>query len=138
MHYELYMNSPVKNTILVTYFAFTSLSTVGFGDFAPRSNIERMVGAFMLLVGVMLFSTIMNGFIDILTEFKVYDSDINQGEDLARFFGVIKHFNQYRPIDQRLKNKIESHFEYQWRNDRNIAFKNSEDLLIFTQLPQET
>jgi hypothetical protein len=93
VYYQLYGHTAMENTVIVTYFAFTSLSTVGFGDYVPRSNIERLVGAFMLLVGVMLFSTIMNGFIDILNEFKVYDSDINEGEELAKFFGGIKQFN---------------------------------------------
>ena len=38
------------------YFAFTTLSTVGFGDYYPVSNTERLVGAFGMLFGVALFS----------------------------------------------------------------------------------
>jgi len=53
----------------LTYFAFTSLSTVGFGDYVPRSNLERAVGAFMLLSGVAIFSYIMGNFIQILNNF---------------------------------------------------------------------
>ena len=49
------------------YFAFTSLSTVGFGDFAPRSDLERVIGAFVLLFGVAIFSLIMANFMEILT-----------------------------------------------------------------------
>jgi len=48
------------------YFAFTSLSTVGFGDYNPRSNIERFMVAFVLLFGVAVFSYIMGIFIEIL------------------------------------------------------------------------
>jgi hypothetical protein len=48
------------------YFAFTSLSTVGFGDYTPRSDIERSIGAFVLLSGVATFSYIMGNFINIL------------------------------------------------------------------------
>lgn len=50
------------------YFAFTSLSTVGFGDLTPRSDLERAIGAFLLLTGVSLFSYIMGSFIDMLNE----------------------------------------------------------------------
>ena len=46
----------------MTYFAFTSLATVGFGDINPRSNIERLLGAFMLLIGVAIFSVFMVNF----------------------------------------------------------------------------
>ena len=48
-----------RSAIIVTYFAFTSLSTVGFGDFHPRSCVERLFIAFVLLGGVSIFSFIM-------------------------------------------------------------------------------
>ena len=53
--------------LLATYYAFTSLSTVGFGDYNPKSNIERLFCAFILLFGVSIFSYIMGCFIEILT-----------------------------------------------------------------------
>jgi hypothetical protein len=39
-------------TIVMIYYTFTSISTVGFGDFAPRSNVERCFIAIFLLIGV--------------------------------------------------------------------------------------
>jgi hypothetical protein len=56
-------NSDIKNTIVMTYFFFTSLSTIGFGDYHPRSNFERYFGAYILLFGVAIFSYIMGNFI---------------------------------------------------------------------------
>lgn len=41
------------------YFAFTSLSTVGLGDYHPRSDLERAIGAFALLFGVTVTSYVM-------------------------------------------------------------------------------
>jgi len=38
---------------------------------------------------------------------------------LARFFGIIKHYNKGRPLNQRLKEDIEEFFEYKWENDKN-------------------
>ena len=55
-----------QNLVIVVYFAFTTLSTVGFGDYNPKSEIERIVTTFILLVGVACFSYIMGQFIDIL------------------------------------------------------------------------
>lgn len=54
------------NVIICVYFAFTSLSTVGFGDFNPRSDVERLITAFILLLGVAIFSYIMGNFISVL------------------------------------------------------------------------
>lgn len=73
----------------LTYFAFTSLSTVGFGDYAPRSDLERAVGAFLLLSGVAIFSIIMGQFIDILNSYSQFNEENNDGDRLMRFFGVI-------------------------------------------------
>lgn len=54
----------------MVYFAFTTLSTVGFGDYYPISDLERVIGAIMLLAGVAIFSYIMGNFIEILNKFK--------------------------------------------------------------------
>jgi voltage-gated potassium channel len=49
------MNRQLRTNVLM-YFAFTTLSTVGFGDYYPVSNIERLVGSFVMLFGVAIFS----------------------------------------------------------------------------------
>ena len=59
-------NSNVRNMIIVTYWAFTTLTTVGFGDYHPRNNAERALCSFILLFGVMMFSLIMGNYIEIL------------------------------------------------------------------------
>jgi hypothetical protein len=69
VEYGIFDNQFHKNQIISIYFAFTSLSTVGFGDYAPRGNIERMIGSFILVLGVSIFSYIMGNFIAILDEF---------------------------------------------------------------------
>jgi len=56
-------------TIAITYFSFTSLSTVGFGDMHPRNDYERSLTAFILLFGVAIFSIVMGNFIDISDSF---------------------------------------------------------------------
>ena len=52
-----------ENLWIVVYFMFTTLSTVGFGDFHPKSEIERIVMTFILLIGVACFSYIIGQFI---------------------------------------------------------------------------
>jgi len=55
-----------ESVIASMYFIFTTLSTVGFGDFHPKGNLERVLGAFVLLMGVAIFSYIMGNFLEIL------------------------------------------------------------------------
>ena len=48
------------------YFALTTLSTVGFGDFYPVSDGERIMGSLVILIGVALFSIIISEFLDMI------------------------------------------------------------------------
>lgn len=91
--FEFFKNSRTENLIVVFYFAFTSLSTVGFGDYHPRGNIERAITAFILLGGVAIFSLIMGNFIEILQKFQKFNEDISDGDALAQFFLAIKYLN---------------------------------------------
>ena len=77
--YSLNYRSFVDISIILTYFAFTTLSTVGFGDFVPKSDTERIIGSAVLFLGVMLFSTIMGEFVEIIRSFKEYDKDLDDG-----------------------------------------------------------
>ena len=135
-YYDLHDNSAFRNTIIGLYFGFTTLSTVGFGDFTPRSNVERSFGAFVLLSGVALFSYLMGNFIEILDEYQNLNKDLDDGDTLAKFFGMMKHYNNGESIDYGLKKKIEDHFDYMWKNDRNQAMKTEEDLSQYEQLPE--
>jgi hypothetical protein len=54
----LIMSGP-KRVLINTYFAFTTLATVGFGDYYPVSVVERAIFTMIFLFGVALFSFIM-------------------------------------------------------------------------------
>lgn len=138
VEYELKEKTPLENTIIVMYFAFTTLSTVGFGDYAPRSNAERLVFTWVLLGGVAIFSYIMGVFIEILQSIFALTADVQDDESLSRWFGLIKRFNYGRPVSQELKEKIEQYFTYRWTNDKNIAICTEADLKIFDELPPDT
>jgi hypothetical protein len=99
-------NTAFENSVIGLYFGFTTLSTVGFGDYAPRSNVERLVGAFILLSGVAMFSYLMGNFIDILGAYQDLNRDLDDDYTLAKFFGMMAHFNEDRPMDYRLKARI--------------------------------
>jgi hypothetical protein len=79
----------MKRAIVMMYFTFTSLTTVGFGDFHPRGDFERIVVAVVLLFGVAIFSLVMDNFIDIMKEAKRLVQDEEDEEALHRFFGLL-------------------------------------------------
>ena len=59
----------------MTYFAFTTLATIGFGDINPRADIERVFGVFVFLFGVAIFTIILANFTNIISECRKFTSE---------------------------------------------------------------
>ena len=89
-YFKLESKSYYEITVTMCYFTFTSLSTVGFGDFNPRSNSERILTALILLFGVAIFSYILGQFSEILMSFDKLNASIDEGDELTKFFGLVK------------------------------------------------
>ena len=62
----------------VVYFMFTTLSTVGLGDFNPKSEIERLVMCLILLLGVTCFAYIMSVLVTIVQEVQDATADTEE------------------------------------------------------------
>ena len=108
--------------LIIFYFSFTSLTTIGLGDYTPRSNAERIYIAFGLLFGVSIFSYIMGELVEMINHSQNYNC-FNEEEDvLARFFGVMKNFNNGQDIKIELKREIEKYFEHRWEFYKNQVF----------------
>mmetsp|Transcript_26447 Transcript_26447/g.35353 ORF Transcript_26447/g.35353 Transcript_26447/m.35353 type:complete len:228 (+) Transcript_26447:751-1434(+) len=134
-YYNLSDKTDWQNLIIVVYFAFTTLSTVGFGDYNPKSEVERIVTTFILLVGVACFSYIMGQFIDILMNLQNVTADNEDSENLSKWLGLLAHFNRSSPLPKEMTKRFERYFEYYWANDKNYAIKSQIDVRFMTELP---
>ena len=137
-YYNLKDKQSYEVAIISVYFAFTSLSTVGLGDYCPRSDHERLIGAFMLLFGVLIFSYCMGKFIEMSNQMISFNQSLDDGDNLAKFFGVLKRFNNNKPFNIELKKKIEDHFDYKWNQDKNQAITTQQDRDMYEQIPEVT
>tara|TARA_B110000285_G_C14945962_1_gene524326 strand:- start:345 stop:602 length:258 start_codon:yes stop_codon:yes gene_type:complete len=84
----------------MTYYAFTTLSTVGFGDLHPRSNEERLFILVVMFCGVSGFTLIKLLFDQNFTQIKDMYFDFDDSDELDKFFGLIKTFNNYLDYDE--------------------------------------
>ena len=60
------LKSDTQRVILCCYFALTMLSTVGYGDYYPISDREKVASVIIMLACVAIFSFIMNSFMEII------------------------------------------------------------------------
>lgn len=82
----------LRSTTIAMYYALTSLSTTGLGDFYPKTDSERLLVSFMLLFGVAIFSYILGEIRYMVSTFS-FDKDLEEREKLEPFFCVLKKFN---------------------------------------------
>ena len=68
-----------KKLITCMYYALTTLSTVGYGDYYPTSIAEKIFGSIVQIFGVTFFSILMNGFIEVVLSLK--GSNFRDNED---------------------------------------------------------
>jgi hypothetical protein len=105
--------SEVSSLTKVWYYAITTLSTIGFGDFAPKSIIEKFIISFVMMLGVSVFSYIMGNFIEILMGYRSMERNGDHRE-LAKCVALVTKFNEATPLSKDLITEIEDFFEYYW------------------------
>ena len=57
-----------ERAIAITYYALTTLSTVGFGDYHPKNSYERLFCAFIMVSGNAIFGYIISLFKQMIAE----------------------------------------------------------------------
>ena len=88
------LDSPVhRRVITLLYFFFTTVSTVGFGDFYPINAFEKTMFVIIMFGGVAIFTIIFDNLNSFLQSFHVLYADFDQRNELDQFLGVMAGFN---------------------------------------------
>ena len=78
--------------ITALYWAFTTLTTVGFGDIVPSTNIERLFAMFVMLMGSVIYATIFGNVSLLVQNFDKQHARLrralNQMSSLADFYNL--------------------------------------------------
>ena len=121
IHKERTANTDMDDLIKVWYYGLTTLSTIGFGDFAPKSVYEKLIIAFVMLFGVVVFSYIMGNLIEIMLNINNLDLKPDHKE-LTKWIALLSKFNDGAKLPKSLVSKIEDHFEFYWEKNPLAAF----------------
>ena len=87
------------------YWAFTTMTTVGYGDIMIVNNTERLVAMFAMIVGGACFGYIIGGVTSILEDLDLSSSMYNEKMDAVKEY---IYDRQYPPV---LAAQIKKHFK---------------------------
>lgn len=118
------------------YFTFTTLATVGYGDYTPKNNTEFLVWSFVILFGVMMFSFVMGNFMEMINNYTVVTAENEDYASLSSWFGLLARYNKGHSLPKEMLMKIESYFNDFWADDHNYAIKTDDDKRFMSELPK--
>ena len=84
------------------YFALTTLSTVGYGDYFPISSEERIFAVIIMLGGVAFFSYIMGSFIEIISNYEQKMGNIDYSSNLHEWIHQLTRFTPNHTVPRKL------------------------------------
>lgn len=103
----------------LTYFAATTLTTIGLGDYHPSNSLERIFGTMMMVIGVSMFTLINDKVNRAISKLRYLTNPLDELQNqLEQFFGVLKQFNLNHPIEKSIRDDIQTFFEFRWENDK--------------------
>ena len=99
------------------------LSTIGYGDMYPITNLEKIMSVFWMMIGVAMFSIIMGQFQITKDNYNDELGDPYRKEELDLWLNCLKRFNYGQDlIPPSLKKQVLADYNYFILNDRNQYF----------------
>jgi len=128
-YFNLENKSDWAKLIISCYFTLTTLTTVGYGDYYPISDMERIIAVFVMLCGVAFFSYIMGSFIDIISNYEKTMGIIDRASNLHNWLTQLTKYTNNKPLPKGLITQIEKHFQYFWAHDRLASLSRTDEHL---------
>lgn len=98
--------SNIKLYIVSLYFVLTTVSTIGYGDITPKTNIEVITMIFVHLIGVIMHTAIIARMISVFTN-TVEQSFITQ-------YKVAQDFLKFKKISDERRIEVRNFCQYYW------------------------
>jgi voltage-gated potassium channel len=101
--------SPSSNYISALYWTTTTLTTVGYGDIVPNTNIEKLYAVFVMIIGVGFYGYLIGNVVSVITKRDTaHENFINNLDNLS---SLVK----YRNLPKDLTGRIRQYFVYIWK-----------------------
>ncbi|KAL4460564.1 hypothetical protein ABPG73_010485 [Tetrahymena malaccensis] len=112
------------------YYSMTAMSTVGYGDITPISQIELLWSLFSILMSSQMFAYSINTIGQLLREFSKKEQEMQNKIYLINKYMVKKNVNK------NLKYQIREYLEYYWQ-ENDIHDSKQQESIINQQLSKQ-
>lgn len=100
------------NYLKALYWCITTITTIGYGDITPTTNVQTIYAMFVQLTGAGMYGYIIGNLASMLA-----NSDLARTQFRAKM-EKIQTFMQYRDVPGDLQDSIRTYYDYLWNNRR--------------------
>jgi voltage-gated potassium channel len=106
--YEGLVNIPTY--IDAIYWCITTITTVGYGDISPVTDLQKILTMAAMFLGVAVYGYVIGNVASLLSNIdKTKANFLKQMEDINSFLS-------YKSVPKRLKRKVQNYYQYIWHN----------------------
>ena len=127
-----------RQILVMFYFCFTTLTTVGLGDFHPRGDAERLLVIPFMFFGVISLTVITEGFQSIVGRLNSISEGFEEYGSLQQFLQMLRfRYNCNQNLGGDYEKKIYDFFENRWNHHKTQFLQDSNDWMLLHELPQQ-
>jgi CRP-like cAMP-binding protein len=112
------------NYLKALYWCITTITTIGYGDITPSTNVQIIYTMFVQLTGAGMYGYIIGNLASMLA-----NSDLARTQFRAKL-EKIQTFMHYRDVPGDLQENIRQYYDYVWNNRRGF-----DETVVLEELP---
>ncbi|KAI1896914.1 hypothetical protein AGOR_G00099780 [Albula goreensis] len=107
---------PSKDSLYITslYFTMTSLTSIGFGNIAPTTDVEKIFAVAMMMIGSLLYATIFG---NVTTIFQQMYANTNRYHEMLN---SVRDFLKLYQVPKGLSERVMDYIVSTWSMSRGI------------------
>ena len=92
------------------YWCITTITTVGYGDISPVTDLQKILTMAAMFLGVAVYGYVIGNVASLLSNIDITKASfLKQMEDINSYLS-------YKSVPRRLKHKVHDYYQYIWHN----------------------